>query len=380
MSERRNSVVIGAAALAAVVVLIYFLALYLGGSFEPGYQVTATFARAGQLLRSSSDVKLRGVLVGAVSRIDIQKQTGKARVTMRLFEEHEIPDNIHAAIRAKTLFGEKFIEFRFPQRPSSNLLRPGDEIPESRTTPPFEVETILEKGVPILEAIDPEAFGAALHALAEGFSGNEQALRRATIQGERLLTETERTLPNLERNLVHLRNFASAIDQTDTELVEALGGLAAIGEVIRDRPQEFRETLEALLPLSRDLGDVLTARQKDLADLAGKGRPVLEAVAARAAKLPALVGLLDGFLGVWVKDLSQGPHWRIAVTDPPVMTGEPYPPGEEPSPRQAALTRLGSGLDEPPMDLLELALAPVPTEEIEEQSSRLGMNWRVRTP
>ena len=188
--------------------------LFLGGTFKPGFEVTANFARAGQLLRAGSDVKIRGVLVGAVKNIDITR-SGKARIELRIFPEQEIPRNVGAAIRAKTLFGEKFVELQIPDAMEPGNLREGDEIPESRTIPPFEVETILEKGVPVLNAIDPEAFGAALHALAEGFVGNEQALRNATLQSEKLLTETERTLPNLERNLVHLKNFAAALNDTD---------------------------------------------------------------------------------------------------------------------------------------------------------------------
>jgi virulence factor Mce-like protein len=378
VGSRRSNAFIGAAALVAVIALIYFLALYLGGTFEPGYKVTATFARAGQLLRPGSDVKLRGVLVGAVSSIEIER-SGKARIELRLFEEHAIPDNVEAAIRAKTLFGEKFIELKIPEQSSSDRLRPGDEIPESRTIPPIEVETVLEKGVPILNAVDPEAFGAALHALAEAFSGNEEHLRRATLQGEKLLTETERTLPALERNLVHLKHFAAALDQSDTELVEALGGLAAVGEVVRDHPDEFRRTVSSLVPLARDLGDVLNARRQDLADLAGKGRPVLEQVATRAPKLPGIVDVLDGFLGVWIADLSEGPNWRIYVTDPPVVLGEPYPPGEEPAPRQAAVKRL-AGPGGPSPQLLELVLTPVPTEGINETADELGVPVGVRTP
>jgi virulence factor Mce-like protein len=379
VGSRRTNAIVGAAALLAIVVLGYVLALYLGGTFEPGYEVSARFARAGQLLRPGSDVKLRGVLVGSVARIEIER-SGKAVVTMRIFRDQEVPRNVQAAVRAKTLFGEKFIELRIPDRPSERRLAAGDRIPESRTIPPFEVETILEKGVPILNAVDPQAFAAALHALAEGFVGNEDELRRATVQGLELLAETERTLPNLERNLVHLRNFAAALKDVDADLLDALEGLAAVGEAIRRHPDEFRETVSALVPLARDLGDVLTARRGDLGDLAGRGRPVLEAVEARAPRLPGVVDVLDGFLGVWVADLSEGPHWRISVTDPPVVTGEPYPPGEEPAPRGAAVQRLAAAPGAPPADLLEMVLAPVPTEEVERMAERTGITVDVTTP
>jgi virulence factor Mce-like protein len=365
VTGRRSSAAVGAAALLALVLVAFGLTKFLGGQFKPGYEVTATFARAGQLLRPTSDVKLRGVLVGEVTRIDVER-SGQARVTMRLFPDQKIPDNVNATIRAKTLFGEKYVAFATPPQPSGLDLRQGSQIPESRTVPPLEVETVLTKAVPVLNAIDPEQFAAALHALAQGFVGNTDQLRRATLQGETLLTQTERTLPNLERNLVHLKHFASALNQSDTDLLRALDGLSAVGDVLRAHPQEFDATLQNLVPLATNLGDVLTARQGDLGDLAGKGRAVLDQVANRSQNLPNLVNALDGFLGVWVADLSQGPNWRILVTTSPLPSGHAYPPGTEPhpEPRAAALLRISGGAQSA-AGLADLLLAPVPTQDLQ---------------
>lgn len=357
MGERTRNAIAGLVAMALILGGVYVLALYLGGTFKTGREVQANFARAGQLLRSGSDVKLRGVLVGTVTGIDIHPPTGRARVTLLLDPVHEIPGNVEAAIRAKTLFGEKYIDLNLPEDPVGRLAD-GDVIPEDRTTPPIEVEAILEKGVPVLEAVDPEAFGASLHALAVALSGNEDALRRANVQSAKLLTETERTLPNLERNLVHLQRFADALNQTDTDLIRALEGLIAVGEVIRDNPQALRRTLSELVPLASDLGDILTARQGDLADIAGKGAAVLQVVADRADDLPGTVRVLDRFLTVWVKDLTPGPHWRISETDPVILLGDPYGPGEAPSPNTALAARLG-GSDPAVRNLVSIIVADV---------------------
>ena len=356
MEERTRNAILGGVTVVLMAAFVYALALFLGGRFKSGNEVKATFARAGQLLRDGSDVKMRGVLVGSVSDIDIDR-SGKAQVTMLIQPAQQIPSNVNAAIRAKTLFGEKFIDLIPPKSPEGRLTS-GDEIPESRTIPPIEVEAILEKGVPVLEAVDPAAFGASLHALAEALVGNEEAIRRANVQSLKLLTETERTLPNFERNLVHLRHFASALNQTDTDLTNALDGLTAVGEVIRDNPDAFERTVEGLVPLASDLGDILTARKSDLGDLAGEGAAVLRAVAERAPKLPGTVGVLDDFLTVWVKDLSPGPHWRISETEPPIVTGEPYGPGEEPQPNTVLLAAIARD-DRRVAQLAAILLAPV---------------------
>ena len=357
MSERARNAIAGIVAILLMVAVIYVLALHLGGALRRGNEVKAEFARAGQLLRNGSDVKMRGVLVGVVTKIDIAPQTGKARITMLIQPSQQIPENVEAAIRAKTLFGEKFIDLIPPKAPAGRLAA-GDEIPESRTIPPIEVEQILEKGVPVLEAVDPEAFGSSLHALAEAFSGNEDEIRRANVQSLKLLSETERTLPNLERNLVHLRHFAASLNATDTDLLNALDGLIAVGEVIREHPDEFRETVSDLVPLASDLGDILTSRQSDLGDLAGKGAAVLKVVSDRANTLPRTVDLVDKFLGVWIKDLRPGPHWRISETEPTIILGEPYAPGEAPAPNTAFAARL-AGDDPAVRQLISVLVADV---------------------
>ena len=364
---------IGTIALAIILAFGYALSLFLGGGFKSGFQVTATFSRAGQLLRDGSDVKLRGVLVGEVSHIQVDPQ-GTARIRMRLFPDEEIPSNVGAAIRAKTLFGEKFIELEIPPKMALDNLRNGSDIPESRTVGPFEVETILEKAVPILDAVDPEQFGAALHAFAEGLVGNTQALRNATLQSEHLLTTTERTLPNLERNLVHLQHFASALHSTDTSLLQALNGLDQVGTAIRDHPDAFRATLANLSDVSSTLGDIVSSHERDLSDIAGQGAPVLRTVADRANKLPHIASSLDGFLGVWAADLPDGPYWRIYVVNPVLLMGQPYSVGTQPQPRADAVDAVAGAKQGPRHTLIDTLLAPVPTQGIQKLVGQLGVH------
>jgi len=373
--DRRNNAIIGTIALAIVVAFGYALTLFLGGGFKSGFEVTGTFTRAGQLLRDGSDVKLRGVLVGEVSGIDVGSN-GQARIRMRIFPDEQIPSNVGAAIRAKTLFGEKFIELEIPPKMAPDNLHNGSMIPESRTIGPFEVETILEKAVPILDAVDPEQFGAALHALAQSVDGNTTALRDATVQSEHLLTATERTLPNLERNLVHLQHFAAALNTSDTSLLQALNGLDEVGIAIRDHPDAFKQTVSDLSGLASNLGDIVTARQSDLSDIAGQGAAVLRTVADRANSLPHLVDALDGFLGVWVADLADGPYWRIYVVNPTLVTGSPYSPGTEPKPRTDAIAAVSGQKQGPRKTLIDVLLAPVPTKDIQRIAGQLGVKGR----
>ncbi|MEO7295505.1 MAG: MCE family protein [Candidatus Limnocylindria bacterium] len=373
---RRGQALLGLAGVAVLLALGVFVNFYLGGGFKRSFRVDAIFTRAGQNLRDGSDVKVRGVLVGTIRKVE-QTDDGKARVVMAMQPSQKIPDNVTAVIRAKTLFGEKYVELRVPQPPSAEVLADGDEIGLDRTTPPLEVEDVLGRAVPLLDAVDPTAFAAALQALAQAFTGNEELLRRATLQGEQALTGTQSTLPQLERNLQHLQSFSAALDRSDTDLLRALDSLEKAGRPIISGRGELETIFRQLTPLMRDLGDVLIAREKDLGDLSAKGADILDVVKAKAPQLPALVKLLDGFLGVWIADLSFGPYWRITnlVGTPPAG---PYPPGTAPAPvspasagpRDEALRKLG-GADPRSPGLVDVVLGALPTAEVEKLAGQV---------
>lgn len=337
MSERTRNAAFGLGMILALGVVAWLMALFLGGAFRPGFRVEGTFSGAGQLLRDGSDVKLRGVLVGIVDDIRV-RDDGTAVVTMLISPEHEIPRDVGAAIRAKTLFGEKFIDISTPPDPSEESLREGDRIPLDRTIGPIEVETILEKATPILEAIDPEHLSAALEALVRGFVGNEEALRNATVQGEKALVETRPTLRNLERDIVHLDNFATSLDEIDQDLLDALEGLERAGRTLNANEGNLRASLDNLTSLVRDLADVFLAREADLIDLTTQGAAVLDEVERKAPQLPDLIRVLDGFLGTWIADLTNeagqpNGFWRI-LAGSSVGESQPYGPGNPaPAPR-----------------------------------------------
>ena len=144
----------------------------------------AEFDNCGQGLRDGGDVKLRGVLVGRLGPLE-RIQGNDCRVRLDLFPESidQIPANAGAEVRAKTVFGEKWVELTYPEDRADEAMAAGDVIPKERTLDPLEVETILNTGLPLLEAIDPENLSAALEALADGFAGQEDDAVLAIREG-----------------------------------------------------------------------------------------------------------------------------------------------------------------------------------------------------
>ena len=81
MSAARRHVILGAAGIALAAAFGAYVLSGLGGHPGGPFQVTVTFARVGQLLRVSGDVRLRGVQVGKVAQI-AHNGDGTARVLL----------------------------------------------------------------------------------------------------------------------------------------------------------------------------------------------------------------------------------------------------------------------------------------------------------
>ena len=296
-------------------VLISVVTLVLGGVFtvyivggltgrvKNDFPVTITFDHVGQLLRVTGDVKLRGVLVGRIQRID-HLPDGKAEVRLALDPSLRIPADVSAAVRGKTLFGEKFVELIDAPHPSGEVMKPGAVIPESRTTPPFELEQVLQTLLPVLDAAKPGDFGGALHALATGLAGNEETARRALDNSLALLDTLGAHTSRLDRLLAGSAQSSSALARASPDLVQALNDLDALSKELIARRADLQAVLHTTPTWLDVAASLVEERYRDLVDLSVKGATVLDLVASHRFALPMTVDGLKNFTQDWVTNLS----------------------------------------------------------------------------
>src|SRR5436190_17348248 len=93
--------------------LLLFLWLAFGGAIPlkpKGYRFQTTFGEATQLAQEA-DVRISGVPVGKVKRIEPDKRTGRSLVTIELQSRYApLPSDARAILRQKTLLGETYVE------------------------------------------------------------------------------------------------------------------------------------------------------------------------------------------------------------------------------------------------------------------------------
>ncbi|HJR19694.1 MAG TPA: MCE family protein [Actinomycetota bacterium] len=317
--SRRSSILVGLAAILMLFVSGAYIINGLGGRTGGPFQVTVTFDRVGQLLRVSGDVKMRGVLVGQIHRIE-KHLNGAAEVVLTLQPRHRIPADASASIRGKTLFGEKYVELIDPEQPTGALLKPGDVIPQSRTIPPLELEQVLDSLQPLLDAIEPGELGGAIGAVAEGLAGQEEEAGRAIDNTLVVLESLGASRDDLDRLLAGIDEGSDAFARATPDFVAALADLEVLARAIVENADDLRAVLGDAPEWLDVAAQIVEERYDDLVDLSVKGADILDLVASHASELPMAVEALKDFTQAWVTNLST-PCENVAG----VTVGEAHP-------------------------------------------------------
>ncbi len=224
------------AALGLAVAVCLSFAACVGG--KKSITVDAIFTDVGELVRfanvQSSDVK-----VGSVRGIHLQGY--RARVTMRIDADAEIPANAQALIRSTSLLGEKFVELGVPegQTASTQLLRDGDVIPVERTQRILGIDDALVKLGRLLQGGTPADLATLIHSSAEIVRGREEALGQVFTDLRGLSGPLARRAPDV----------ASAIDSLDSAFKTLAGG---------------RDVITRALASSADATEILAEQQANL--------------------------------------------------------------------------------------------------------------------
>lgn len=130
MEYSRGEVVAGAVTLAvAAGFLVYALQGTSLATPSGAYPLTASF-RSADGISPGSDVRLAGVKVGAVTSLDLNRDTFRADVTVSLDEGVNIPDDSSIAISSEGLLGGNFVEI-VPGGSPFNLAA-GDEFTDTQ--------------------------------------------------------------------------------------------------------------------------------------------------------------------------------------------------------------------------------------------------------
>ena len=303
------------------------------------YQVTAEFADILNVV-PRSPVMVDDVVVGEVT--DVERVGWHARVTLRVRNDVELPDNAIADIRQVSLLGEKYVALEAPETGASDeQLGEGDKIPLSATGRNPEVEEVLGALSFLLSGGGVAQLGTIVEELNNVMSGREDRLRSLLGSLEDVVGTLDSQKADIIRALEAMNHLTATLNAERTTITAALDVTGPAIKVLADQHDELVDMLTALDKLGVVGTRVIRASKDDLIKTLQHLSPVLDKLSDAGNSLAPGLNLLVSFpFPKQASEIVKGDYAntsiRAEISLDNFITGggttDPLPPIELPDP------------------------------------------------
>ncbi|MEV3987963.1 MCE family protein [Streptomyces sp. NPDC049837] len=248
----RNPVTFGVAGLlllALIALGAYKIDALAGGTTT----YTADFTEAAGL-DEGDEVRIAGVKVGEVTGVALDG--AKVKVGFEVDDTTWIGDSSTAAIAIKTLLGEKYLAV---DPLGTRAQDPGERIPASRTTSPYDVTQALTGLGDTINAIDTRQLAKSFEAISATFAHSPPDVRSAATG----LSALSRSVSSRDAQLAELLKGGKRLTQTLAGKKNSFELLLEDGGLLLGELQARRDSIHLLLTGARDLGSRLTGLVQD---------------------------------------------------------------------------------------------------------------------
>jgi phospholipid/cholesterol/gamma-HCH transport system substrate-binding protein len=254
----RNPITIGVTGL-VVIALALLAAVYsddlpiIGG----GTTYQAEFSEAAGI-KPSDEVRIAGVKVGKVTDVDL---AGPSVLVSFKVKDAWVGDRTRAAIKIKTLLGQKFLAL---EPDGSAVLDPGKPIPRNRTLAPYDVLEAFRGLAETVDAVDTPQLAESFEVLSQTFANTPDNVKGA-LDG---LSALSKTISSRDQELAKLLDNTSKITQTladrDAEVQKLLEDGNRLLEEVRKRKAAISGLLDGTKRLSAELKGLVDDNSKQL--------------------------------------------------------------------------------------------------------------------
>lgn len=230
----RNRVVLAAVGL-VVMGAVFLAAMNMSGLpiVGDGKVYRAVFAEAGGL-RPGDEVRVAGVRVGEVTDVRLD---GNQVVVSFQAKGVDLHDETAAAIKVKTMLGQKFVAL--DPLGSGSLDGP---IPLARTSTPYDVNAAVSDLAANFGEIDTAQLEASFDALADAFEDTPESVQQM-VAG---LTDLSRTISTRDTELDRLLEATDGVTGTLASRNQELAALINDGSDLLGELQRRRDAVHAL--------------------------------------------------------------------------------------------------------------------------------------
>lgn len=268
----------GAAGVLACGLLAAGMIVLSGRPFSDDVSTRAAMVDVGASLRTGSDVKMSGVIIGTVTGISRAAESSKASVAIRLDAEaaDRLPADVAARALPATVFGTAYVDL------VSTGSRPGrwegGTIPQDLRQGTVELQQALDSIDELVKAVSPADLNAALAAVAGGLDGRGDDIRKTLELAAHVLEQAEADLPTIRSTAALLAVNLETLEASAADLFAALESGTATAETIAAKREQLAELLSGGLTLTADAQAFLDQNGAELVEAMDQAAVVADAV------------------------------------------------------------------------------------------------------
>ena len=268
------------AALGAVIAAVTLVAIVLFGGGSGGYEVTAKFINAGQIVKGNP-VQNAGTPIGTVTGIEITDD-GQAEIKFKVDEKYTpLRRGTRAAIRQFSQSGiaNRYIDLSYPPNGAEEL-EDGGRIDTDRTKTAVDLDQLFNTLDPDTRKALQGFFKGQARQFSESGDEANQAFRYlnpALATSSRLFNELTKDQPVLERFLVDSSKLVTALAERRDDLSGLIGNLNETTRALGNEKVALAESVERLPPFMRRANTTfvnLRAALNDVDPLVDASKPV----------------------------------------------------------------------------------------------------------
>ncbi|MCP2290519.1 MlaD family protein [Nocardia amikacinitolerans] len=219
-------------------------------------------------VRVGDDVRMAGVRVGRVDRIDFDDDY-KAVVDFRIKDRQRLTTSTKALVRYQNLIGQRYIAL-VPGKEEGEPLSPGGHISLANTEPSFDVSALLSGFEPLFSVLQPDQVNSLSETLIQALQGDGVSLSALITQAadlagtfgqrDRILGEV---ITNLSSVIAGLANRSAELETLIAQSRALVEALYAEGESLKQSVDLVAKSTDSLVSLIAQLQPDLAGAQND---------------------------------------------------------------------------------------------------------------------
>lgn len=298
--NERDPLKVGVIAI-AVILLIAGGIIYLSNANFGTKTYTAELANTGGL-RTKEDVEVHGVSEGKVTGIKLAGD--HVEVTFVMSKDITLGSRSTAAVKVATLLGTHYLQV-LPQ--GSGTLA-NDTIPLGRTSTPYNLQDVIEKGSGALEKLNPQLLARALTQMANTLGASQSEIGPA-LQGVARLSEVVSKRSNqLGGLLTSARNVSTQLSDSSGDIIGLMKETNLVVSEVTARRAAIHRLLVETTGLSRALTAIVRSTNGKLKPALADINAVIGSLNADKSQLQHVITVLAPASRYVANALGNGPY------------------------------------------------------------------------